>query len=173
MALVKDDLTTAMIDAVKTCPDGGEAAMIALGKAVEDYLISNTDAVYSWTAVDTESIPDSATSFKAELSASGSDFTSVPPDFETWIADLAEFLNGIKINPASGWSLGSLATGSGSFTAEKLGSLADEKDCDGAMKDAFGKIAAGILDGWQSYFVTAASGSHTKYVGAATLTSVS
>ena len=27
MALVKDDLTTAMIDAVKGCPDGGANAM--------------------------------------------------------------------------------------------------------------------------------------------------
>ena len=47
MALVKDDLTTAMIDAVKGCPNGGADAMKALGKAIEDYLVDNTDAQYS------------------------------------------------------------------------------------------------------------------------------
>lgn len=173
MALVKDDLTAAMINATKSCPDGGEAAMIALGRAIENYLISNTDAVYSWSGVDPLAVPDPETSFKAVLSASGTDFTSVPPDFKTWIADLAEFLNGIKINAAAGWSLGSLATGSGTFTAEQLGTLADETDCDGAMNDAFGIIAAGIIDGWVSYFVPSASGSHAAFSGSAALVSVS
>lgn len=173
MALDKDELTTAMINATVSCPDGGEAAMIALGRAVENYLVDNTEAVYSWFAADPLAVPDPVTSFKAELSVSGVDFVSVLPNFKAWIADLADFLNKIKINPAAGWSLGSLATESGNFTAEQLLTLADETDCDGAMYDAFGIIAAGILDGWESYFVKSAAGSHAAFSGSASLVSVS
>lgn len=173
MALVKDDLTAAMINATKSCPDGGEAAMIALGRAIENYLISNTDAVYSWSGVDPLAVPDPETSFKAVLSASGTDFTSVPPDFNAFILDLADWLNDIKIDPASGWSLGSLQSGAGTFSAPQLGELADETDCDGAMKDAFGLIAQGIIDGWISYFLSAAPGTRVTYSGSASLVSVS
>lgn len=173
MALVKHDLTMAMINATKSCPDGGVPAMIALGKAVENYLVDNTDAVYSWSGADPLSVPDPSTSFNAELSVSGVDFVSVPLNFKIWLADLADFLNKIKINPASGWSLGSLATESGTFTAEQLLTLADETDCDGAMYDAFGIIAQGIIDGWESYFVKSASGTHAAYSGSASLVSVS
>ena len=175
MALVKDDLTTAMINATKSCPDGGVDAMKALGKAIEDYLVANTDAQYSWVATNTvlPYEPDSQVMFKAVLSASGSQFTSVPKDFNAFILDLADWLNGIKIDPASGWTLGSLQSGAGTFTASQLGELADEKDCDGAMKDAFGIIAQGIIDGWISYFAPAGSGTHSQYTGAASLVSVS
>ena len=175
MALVKDNLTTAMIDAVKGCPDGGTDAMKALGKAVEDYLVANTDAQYAWVAVNTSKPyePDSQTSFKAKLSASGSNFSCIPKNFDDFISKLADWLNGIKIDPASGWTLGSLQSGAGTFTASQLGKLADEKDCDGAMKDAFGKISQGIIDGWQSYFLPSAAGTRATYSGSATLTSVS
>ena len=173
MALVKDDLTTAMIDATKSCPDGGVDAMKALGKAVEDYLVDNTEATYSWTGANSSGSPDSDTSFKAKLEASGSDFSSTPDDFDAFISDLAQFLNKIKINAADGWSLPPLATGAGTFSASQLGELADETDCDGAMKDAFGIIAQGIIDGWISYFAPAGSGSHSAYTGAAALVSVS
>lgn len=175
MALVKDDLTTAMIDAVKGCPDGGADAMKALGKAVEDYLVANTDAQYSWVAVNTSKPydPDSQTSFKAELSASGSNFSCIPKNFDDFISKLADWLNGVKIDPASGWTLGSLQSGAGTFSASQLGELADETDCDGAMKDAFGEIAQGIIDGWISYFAPAGSGTHSQYTGAASLVSVS
>ena len=175
MALVKDDLTTAMIDATKSCPDGGVDAMKALGKAIEDYLVANTDAQYSWVAAMTSTpfTPDPQTSFKAKLSASGSNFSSTPDDFDAFISDLADWLNGIKIDPASGWTLGSLQSGAGTFTASQLGELADETDCDGAMKDAFGIIAQGIIDGWISYFLPAASGTRATYSGSASLASVS
>lgn len=173
MALVKDDLTTAMIDATKSCPDGGADAMKALGKAIEDYLVDNTEATYSWVGANPSGSPDSDTSFKAKLEASGSDFSSTPDDFDAFISDLADFLNKIKINAADGWSLPPLATGAGTFSASQLGELADETDCDGAMKDAFGIIAQGIIDGWISYFAPAGSGSHSAYTGAAALVSVS
>ena len=175
MALVKDDLTTAMINATKSCPDGGVDAMKALGKAIEDYLVENTDAQYSWTAANTvfPYEPDSQVMFKAVLSASGSQFTSVPKDFNAFILDLADWLNDIKIDPASGWSLGSLQSGAGTFSAPQLGELADETDCDGAMKDAFGLIAQGIIDGWISYFLSAAPGTRATYSGSASLVSVS
>ena len=175
MALVKDDLTTAMINATKSCPDGGADAMKALGKAIEDYLVDNTDAQYSWVAAMTSTpfTPDPQTSFKAKLSASGSNFSSTPDDFDAFISDLAQFLNKIKINAADGWSLPPLATGAGTFTASQLGELADETDCDGAMKDAFGLIAQGIIDGWISYFLSAAPGTRATYSGSASLVSVS
>ena len=175
MALVKDDLTTAMINATKSCPDGGVDAMKALGKAIEDYLVANTDAQYSWVAAMTSTpfTPDPQTSFKAKLSASGSNFSSTPDDFDVFISDLAQFLNKIKINAADGWSLPPLATGAGTFTASQLGELADETDCDGAMKDAFGIIAQGIIDGWISYFLPAAPGTRATYSGSASLASVS
>ena len=175
MALVKDDLTTAMINATKSCPDGGADAMKALGKAVEDYLVDNTEAQYSWVAAITSTpfTPAPHTSFKAKLSASGSNFSSTPDDFDAFISDLAQFLNKIKINAADGWSLPPLATGAGTFSASQLGELADETDCDGAMKDAFGIIAQGIIDGWISYFLPAASGTRATYSGAASLVSVS
>lgn len=173
MALVKDDLTTAMIDATTSCPDGGEDAMKALGKAVEDYLVDNTEATYSWTGANSSGSPDSDTSFKAKLEASGSDFSSTPDDFDAFISDLAQFLNGIKINAADGWSLPPLNSGAGTFTASQLGELADTTDCDGAMKDAFGIIAQGIIDGWISYFAPAGSGNHSAFKGAAALVSVS
>ena len=175
MALVKDDLTTAMINATKSCPDGGVDAMKALGKAIEDYLVANTDAQYSWVAAMTSTpfTPDPQTSFKAKLSASGSNFSSTPDDFDVFISDLAQFLNKIKINAADGWSLPPLATGAGTFSASQLGELADETDCDGAMKDAFGIIAQGIIDGWISYFLPAASGTRATYSGSASLASVS
>ena len=175
MALVKDDLTTAMIDAVKGCPDGSADAMKALGKAIEDYLVDNTDAQYAWDAAMTSTpfTSDPQTSFKAKLSASGSNFSSTPDSFDAFISDLAQFLNKIKINAADGWSLPPLATGAGTFTASQLGEFADETDCDGAMLDAFGIIAQGIIDGWPSYFVSSESGSHTKFEGSASLTSVS
>lgn len=175
MALVKDDLTTAMINATKSCPNGGADAMKALGKAIEDYLVANTDAQYSWVATNTvlPYEPDSQVMFKAVLSASGSQFTSVPKDFDAFISDLADWLNGIKIDPASGWALGSLQSGAGTFSASQLGELADETDCDGAMKDAFGIIAQGIIDGWISYFLPAAPGTRATYSGSASLASVS
>ena len=175
MALVKDDLTTAMINATKSCPDGGADAMKALGKAIEDYLVDNTDAQYSWVAAMTSTpfTPDPQTSFKAKLSASGSNFSSTPDDFDAFISDLAQFLNKIKINAADGWSLPPLATGAGTFSASQLGELADETDCDGAMKDAFGIIAQGIIDGWISYFLPAAPGTRATYSGSASLASVS
>ena len=175
MALVKDDLTTTMINATKSCPDGGADAMKALGKAIEDYLVDNTDAQYSWVAAMTSTpfTPDPQTSFKAKLSASGSNFSSTPDSFDAFISDLAQFLNKIKINAADGWSLPPLATGAGTFTASQLGEFADESDCDGAMKDAFGIISQGIIDGWISYFAPAGSGTHSQYTGAASLVSVS
>lgn len=173
MALVKDDLTSAMIDAVKGCPDGGADAMKALGKAVEDYLVDNTEATYSWTGANSSGSPDSDTSFKAKLEASGSDFSSTPDDFDAFISDLAQFLNGIKINAADGWSLPPLNSGEGTFTASQLGELADATDCDGAMKDAFGIIAQGIIDGWISYFAPDGSGKHSAFTGDAALVSVS
>ena len=174
MALVKDDLTMEMINAVKSCPNGGDDAMAELGSAIEDYLVANTDAVYAWAAKDpTTSVPDPATSFNAELSVSGTKFQCRPNDFNDFISKLAKWLNKIKINAASGWSLPPLNTDSGTFTADQLYKLADEADCDGAMLDAFGIISQGIIDGWSSYFVSSESGSHTKFEGAASLTSVS
>lgn len=175
MALDKDALTAEMINATKSCPDGGADAMKKLGKAIEDYLVANTDAVYSWTATNTvlPFEPDSQAMFKAVLSASGSEFSYVPKDFDDFISHLADWLNGIKVDPASGWTLGSLQSGAGTFTASQLGKLADEKDVDSAMRDSFGKIAGGILAGWQSYFLPAASGVRATYSGAAALTSVS
>ena len=174
MALVKDDLTMEMIDAVKSCPDGGDDAMAELGSAIEDYLVANTDAVYAWKAKDpSTSAPDPETSFNAELSVSGTKFKCRPSDFDDFISKLAKWLNKIKINAASGWNLPPLNTDSGTFTADQLYKLADVTDCDGAMKDAFGMIAQGIIDGWPSYFVSSESGLHTKFEGAASLTSVS
>ena len=173
MALVKDDLTMAMINATKSCPDGGDDAMVTLGKAIEDYLVANTDAVYAWSAKDPMSVPDPATSFNAELSVSGTEFKCRPNDFNDFISKLAKWLNKIKINAASGWSLPTLNTDSGTFTADQLYKLADETDCDGAMNDAFGIIAAGIIDGWVSYFVPSAAGSHAAFSGSAALVSVS
>ena len=174
MALVKDDLTMEMINATKSCPDGGDDAMAALGSAIEDYLVANTDAVYAWAAKDpVTSVPDPATSFNAELSVSGTKFKCRPNDFNDFISKLAKWLNKIKINAASGWNLPPLNTDSGTFTADQLYKLADEADCDGAMLDSFGIIAQGIIDGWPSYFVTSASGTHTKFAGSASLTSVS
>ena len=174
MALVKDDLTMEMIDAVKSCPDGGDDAMAELGSAIEDYLVANTDAVYAWKAKDpSTSAPDPETSFNAKLSVSGTKFKCRPNDFDDFISKLAKWLNKIKINAASGWNLPPLNTDSGTFTADQLYKLADVTDCDGAMKDAFGMIAQGIIDGWPSYFVSSESGLHTKFEGAASLTSVS
>lgn len=174
MALVKDDLTMEMINAVKSCPDGGDDAMAELGSAIEDYLVANTDAVYAWKAKNpSTSDPDPATSFNAELSVSGTKFKCRPNDFDDFISKLAKWLNKIKINAASGWSLPPLNTDSGTFTADQLYKLADVTDCDGAMKDAFGIIAQGIIDGWISYFAPAGSGSHSAYTGAASLVSVS
>ena len=174
MALDKNALTSVMVAATKSCPAGGDAAMIALGKAIENYLIANTDAVYAWDAKDpATSVPDPETSFNAELSVSGTKFQCRPNDFNDFISKLAKWLNKIKINAASGWSLPPLNTDSGTFTADQLYKLADETDCDGAMLDAFGIIAQGIIDGWPSYFVSSESGSHTKFEGSASLTSVS
>ncbi len=173
MALDKDSLTTAMIEAVKSCPDGGDEAMARLGKAVEDYLVANTVAVYAWVAVDPKGSPDSTTAFTAVLSASGTTFECKPKDFDDFIARLAEWLNGIKINAPSGFSVSPLMTTAGTFTAEQLGSFADKTDCEGAMKDAFGKIAEGCIAGWKStYIMTAGSGSHSAFTGSATLSSV-
>lgn len=175
MALDKDSLTTEMINATKSCPDGGADAMKALGKAIEDYLVANTDAQYSWAATNTvlPFEPDSQVMFKAVLSASGSQFSCVPKDFDDFISHLADWLNGIKIDPASGWTLGSLQSGAGSFSADMLMKLKDEKDVDSAMRDSFGKIAEGILAGWQSYFLPSASGVRATYSGSAALVSVS
>nr|DAO79676.1 MAG TPA: hypothetical protein [Caudoviricetes sp.] len=175
MALDKDSLTTEMINATKSCPAGGADAMKALGKAIEDYLVANTDAQYSWAATNTvlPFEPDSQVMFKAVLSASGSQFSYVPKDFDDFISHLADWLNGIKIDPASGWTLGSLQSGAGSFSADMLMKLKDEKDVDSAMRDSFGKIAEGILAGWQSYFLPSASGVRATYSGSAALVSVS
>ena len=175
MALDKDSLTTEMINATKSCPDGGADAMKALGKAIEDYLVANTDAQYSWAATNTvlPFEPDSQVMFKAVLSASGSQFSYVPKDFDDFISHLADWLNGIKIDPASGWTLGSLQSGAGSFSADMLMKLKNEKDVDSAMRDSFGKIAEGILAGWQSYFLPSASGVRATYSGSAALVSVS
>lgn len=173
MALDRDALTAVMINATKSCPDGGNDAMKALGKAIEDYLVANTDAQYAWAGVNPLGVPDGAVNFMAVLSASGTEFTCKPSDFDDFISRLAAWLNGIKINAAAGWSLPPLNAGNGTFTASQLGTLADETDCDGAMNDAFGIIAQGIIDGWESYFIVSSAGSHAAFAGSASLAGVS
>lgn len=173
MALVKNDLLTAMIDGVKDYPDGGANAMKALGKAIEDYLVNNTDCTYSWVGANSSGTADTTVSFNAELEASGEDFSCTPEDFDGFISDLATFIGKIKINAPSGFTLTSLKSGKGTFTASQIGELEDEKDVDKAMKSAYGEIAQGILDGWKSYFMASATGTHSEvYTGTATLTTV-
>lgn len=172
--LVADDLTQTMIDAVKTCPDGGDNAFKALGEATENYLCNNTVAMYSWTGVMT-SAPfsnDPVAVFQAKLTPSGKTFSCKPNSFDDFISNFATFLQGIKIEGASGFSLSPLHNGSGTFTAQQVGKLEDEKDVDKAMKSAFSEIAKGIINGWQSYFQTSGGGSHGAFTGSASLTSV-
>lgn len=174
MALDKDALTSVMVAATKSCPAGGDAAMIALGKAIENYLIANTDAVYAWSGKDpATSAPDPDTTFNAVVSASGSDFVSKPSDFDKWVRDLEAFLNKIKIDPASGWSLGSLAKTSGKIDIKQLLNFPSATDGELVMNSAFYLIADGVIDGWPSYFVTSADGSHSKFLGSASLNGVS
>ena len=174
MALVVDDLTTAMMNAVKQCPDGGDSAFQKLGEATENYLCNNTTAIYSWTAqmTSTPFTPDPVVMFQAKLNPSGSVFSCKPNNFDDFISKFATFLQGIKIEGASGFSLSPLQNGTGTFTAKQVGKLEDEKDVDKAMKSAFSEIAKGIINGWKSYFQTSGSGSHSAYVGSASLTSV-
>ena len=173
MALNRDDLARAMIKACRSVPDGQDLAMIALGRAVEDYLVANTDAQYAWSATNPNGVPDPTTSFKAKLSVSGVDFVCRPRDFDDFIAELALWLNNVKIDAESPWSLPTLQSGSGSFTADMLKSMPDPKDVESCMFGAFGKIAEGIIGGWESYFKKSAGGSRSEYVGNASLTSVS
>jgi hypothetical protein len=174
MALVVDDLTTAMINAVKQCPDGGDSAFQKLGEATENYLCNNTVAMYSWVGTMSSHpfSPDPTVIFQAKLSPSGSVFTCKPSSFDDFISKFATFLQGIKIEGASGFSLSPLQNGTGTFTAKQIGKLDDEKDVDKAMKSAFSEIAKGIINGWQSYFQSSGSGIHSSYTGSASLTSV-
>lgn len=173
MALSKDDLTTAMIDAVKEYPDGGADAMKALGKATENYICDNVEASYTWVGVHTSSgSTDTTTSFDCELKASESDFSCTPENFDDFISALAKFLNGITIKAPTGFAL-MLNSQAGTFSAQQLGEFEDEKDVDKAMKSAYGNIAEGIINGIKSYFMVASAGTHGDYAGNATLKSVS
>lgn len=173
MALNKDDLSTAMIDGVKAHPDGGAEAIQALGKAIEDYLCENTDCSYSWVGVNPSGSPDPITSFKAELKPSGAAFSCTPVDFNSFIVALALFLNGVIIQAPSGFSLPPLGSKAGIFTAEQAGELDDPEDGEKALKQAYSKIADGIIKGWKSYFLPASAGSHSAFTGSAALISVS
>lgn len=165
MGLNKNDLAKAMADGAASCAEGGAESMKALGAALENYLISNTDANYSWTGKMTSKpyTPDATVSFKAELEKSGATFNSKPENFNEFIKDLSDFLKKIKIKAPSGFSLSpdNLNNGSGTFTASQLGSLPNPKDAPSAIAAAFGEIAEGIINGWVSYFATAASGMHS------------
>jgi hypothetical protein len=174
MALDKNQLTTAIIDAATAHPDGGAEAMAAIGEAVEAYLVDNTAASYSWTAANASTgAPDTTTSFDAELEKSGATFSSTPDDFEGFISDLADFLGGIKIKAPSGFSVSPLESGAGTFTAEQLGDFTDPEDGEAALKEAHGKIAQGIIDGWPSYFAPATTGTHSQtFTGGGALTGV-
>ncbi len=174
MALNVQSFAQAMIDGVKKYPDGGKNAFKALGEAIENYLCNNTDAVYSWSGKMTSKpyTPDPVTSFNASLSPSGNTFNCSPKSYEGFISDLANFLKGIKIDGASGFSF-SLASGVGSFTSQQIKKLDDESDIDKALISAYSEIAQSIIDGWQSYFLASASGVHSAYAGSASLVSVS
>jgi hypothetical protein len=173
MALNKNDLATAIIDAATAHPDGGAAAIAAIGEAVEAYLVDNTEASYSWTAANPSGAPDTTTSFNIELEKSGATFNSTPEDFAGFISDLADFLGGIKIKAPSGFSVSPLGSGAGTFTAEQLGEFPDPEDGEAALKEAHGKIAQGIIDGWPSYFAPATTGTHSQtFTGGGALTGV-
>jgi hypothetical protein len=118
---------------------------------------------------------DATVSFTAEFEKSGEDFKSEPADFDEFIKDLSDFLQKIKIKAPSGFSLtpANLSNSGGSFTADQLGDLPDPKDAAAAITAAFEIIAEGIIDGWASYFATAASGTHSEtYTGAAAFVGV-
>lgn len=174
MALVQDDLTKVMINATTKHPDGGNDAFIELGKATENYLCANTDAVYSWSGVLTVDpfTPDPTTSFNAEFVPSGIDFICQPKDFADFISKFAIFLRGIKIKAPSGFSLSPLENGVGIFKAKQIMVLEDETDIIKAMDLSFGLVAKGIIEGWQSYFQISSGGSHSAYAGSASLVSV-
>jgi hypothetical protein len=174
MALVKENLTTEMINAVSAIPDGGAVAMQALGDAIVKYLCDNTTTIYAWVGVNPKGDSDPVTTFNAELQSSGVPFTTVPADFNSFISSLALYLNtAIIIQAPSDFTIPPLNMGTGTFTAEQLGELSDNKDADKAQKEAFGKIAQGIIDGWRSYFMPSTGGSHSAFTGNATLTAVS
>ena len=94
MALNKDDFAKAMIDAVKSEPDGGAKCMKKLGEAIESYLADNTDAQYAWVGVNTVQPfnPDTTTSFKAKIQKSGVPFSCSPSAFSDFILALSNWL---------------------------------------------------------------------------------
>lgn len=169
-----------MISAVKKYPDGGDIAITALGNAVEKYLCDNTDATFTWIATQTIPqplpIPDPTTKFSVKFTPMQSFLCPKPKDFDTFIKKLALYLNGIVMTAPSTFSVSPLKSGIGTFTAEQLGSFSDSKDGEKALKEAYEKIAKGVLDGWKSYFLTATSGTDTAgsivYTGAGTLVGV-
>lgn len=176
MALNKSALAKAMADGAASSAEGGDLSMKALGEAIEDYLIANTSANYTWTATMTSTpfTPDPTVFFNAEFEKSGEAFKCTPATFDEFIKALADFLKKIKIKAPSGFSLApaNLNNGSGSFTAEQLGDLPDPKNAAPAITAAFEKIAEGIIQGWPSYFAPAASGTHSgTYSGAAAFVS--
>ena len=99
MALNKSALAKAMADGAASSAEGGDLSMKALGEAIENYLIANTSANYTWTATMTSTpfTPDPTVLFNAEFEKSGETFKCTPATFDEFIKALADFLKKIKI----------------------------------------------------------------------------